>query len=158
MVGDIFSMIVDRKVYWASWIVRIALASAFLSAVADRLGLWGAPGSAGVTWGDVAHYEAYVAQLNWFLPSVLISPVGWIATLAELAIAVGLLIGWQLRWFALAAAILLAVFASAMCLAFGPKGPLDYSVLSAMGAALLLFAVSLNRKDQPPTQGHVEGG
>lgn len=157
MVGDIFSMIVDRKVYWASWIVRIALASAFLSAVADRLGLWGAPGSAGVTWGDVAHYEAYVAQLNWFLPSVLISPVGWIATLAELAIAVGLLIGWKLRWFALAAAVLLAVFASTMCVAFGPKGPLDYSVLSAAGAALLLFAVASDRVNKNAAPAIVEG-
>jgi uncharacterized membrane protein YphA (DoxX/SURF4 family) len=135
-------MIVDKKIYWASWLVRFALASAFLSAVADRLGFWGAPGSAGVAWGDVSNYEAYVAQLNWFLPSALISPVGWCATFAEIVIAVGLLIGWQLRWFALAAAILLAVFATTMCLAFGPKGPLDYSVMSAAGAALLLFAVT----------------
>lgn len=136
------SIIDDRKVYWASWVVRVALASAFLSAVADRLGLWGAPGIAGVAWGDIAHYEAYVAQLNWFLPSALIAPVGWIATFAEIVIAVGLLVGWRLRWFALAAAILLTLFASTMCVAFGPKGPLDYSVLSAAGAALLLFAVT----------------
>lgn len=135
-------MLTDRKVYVASWLVRIALAAAFLSAVADRLGFWGAQGSPGVAWGDIANYEAYVAQLNWFLPSALISLVGWCATLAEIVIAVGLLIGWRLRWFALAAAILLTVFATTMCLAFGPKGPLDYSVLSAAGAALLLFAVS----------------
>lgn len=135
-------MIEERKTYWASWVVRVALASAFLSAVADRLGFWGAPGTAGVAWGDVANYEAYVAQLNWFLPTTLISPVGWCATFAEVVIAIGLLIGWKLRWFALAAAILLAVFASTMCVAFGPKGPLDYSVLSASGAALLLFAVT----------------
>ena len=135
-------MIADQKIYWASWVVRVALAAAFLSAVADRLGFWGTPGSAGVAWGDVAHYEAYVAQLNWFLPSALISPVGWIATFAEFVIAVGLLIGWKLRWFALAAAVLLAVFASTMCVAFGPKGPLDYSVLSAAGAALFLFAMT----------------
>lgn len=142
MVGENLSMLNDRNVYWASWVVRVALAAAFLSAVADRLGLWGAPGSAGVAWGDVAHYEAYVAQLNWFLPPALISPVGWIATFAEFVIAFGLLIGWRLRWFALAAAILLTVFATTMCIAFGPKGPLDYSVLSAAGAALLLFAVT----------------
>lgn len=141
-------MTVDRKVYRTSWVVRVALAAAFLSAVADRLGLWGAPGSAGVAWGDVAHYEAYVAQLNWFLPSALISPVGWIATFAETVIAIGLLIGWRLRWFALAAAILLTVFASAMCAAFGPKGPLDYSVMSAAGAALLLFAVTSNGRSE----------
>ena len=136
------SMIEDRRIYCASWIARVALAAAFLSAVADRLGFWGVPGTAGVAWGDVANYEAYVAQLNWFLPAMLISPVGWCATFAEIAIAIGLLIGWKLRWFALAAAILLAVFASTMCVAFGPKGPLDYSVLSAASAALLLFAIT----------------
>lgn len=32
----------------ASWAVRIALAAAFLSAVADRFGLWGSAGTEGV--------------------------------------------------------------------------------------------------------------
>tara|TARA_R110001592_G_scaffold135624_1_gene351971 strand:- start:862 stop:1338 length:477 start_codon:yes stop_codon:yes gene_type:complete len=127
----------------STWVVRIALAAAFLSAVADRLGFWGAPGEPGVAWGDVAHYEAYVGQLNGFLPLALISPVGWLATLAEIIIAIGLLVGWQLRYFSLAAGILLTIFATAMCVAFGIKSPLDYSVFSAAGAAYLLYSTTL---------------
>lgn len=141
-------MLNNQQVYVASWVVRVALAAAFLSAVADRLGFWGAPGTEGVAWGDVAHYEAYVAQLNWFLPTALVSPVGWAATLAECSIALGLLSGWHLRWWALAAALLLVVFASAMWGAFGPKPPLDYSVLSAAGAAFLLFSVTSEHSDK----------
>ncbi len=34
------------------WFLRIALAISFLSAVADRFGLWGSPGAANVAWGD----------------------------------------------------------------------------------------------------------
>lgn len=125
----------------ATWFVRVALAAAFLSAVADRLGLWGPPGTEGVAWGSIDQYESYVGLLNWFLPASLITPVGWIATVLEIAIAVGLLVGWQLRWFALAAGVLLTLFATAMVGALGPKPPLDYSVISAASAAFLLYAV-----------------
>ncbi|MCA8993623.1 MAG: hypothetical protein KDA69_02655 [Planctomycetaceae bacterium] len=82
-----------------------------------------------------------MALLNWYLPAVLISPVGWIATILEIVIAVGLLIGWQLRWFALGAAVLLTLFGTTMLVAFGLKPPLDYSVFSAASAAFLLFVV-----------------
>ena len=128
---------------------RVALASAFLSAVADRFGLWGAPGTAGVAWGDIANYEEYVGVLNAFAPIPLVSVLGWIATIAEIVIALGLLIGWQLRWFALAAGLLLVTFAVAMTTALGPKPPLDYSVFSAASAAFLLFAVSRFPVEKP---------
>lgn len=126
---------------WASVAVRLALAAAFLSAVADRFGLWGPPGSDGVAWGSIENYESYVELLSWFSPAPFVPILGWIATIAEITIAVGLLIGWQLRWFALAASLLLLAFASSMFGALGPKPPLDYSVLSAAAAAFLLFAV-----------------
>ena len=62
---------VDRRLIAACWVVRLALTASFLSAVADRLGLWGPPGATGVSWGSVPKYEEYVAQLNWFLPARL---------------------------------------------------------------------------------------
>jgi hypothetical protein len=126
----------------ACWAVRTALAAAFLSAVADRLGLWGPPGAPGVSWGNVPNYEAYVAQLNWFLPAGLVPVVGWMATTCEVLIAIGLLVGRRLGWVAVAAGLLLTTFAVAMAVAFGPKSPLDYSVPSAAAAAFLLSAVS----------------
>ena len=42
----------------ASWAVRVALAATFLSAVADRFGLWGPPGTPGVAWGSIEQYES----------------------------------------------------------------------------------------------------
>ncbi len=132
----------NQTVKIAGWIARLGLAAAFLSAVADRFGLWGEPGTPGVAWGSISNYEAFVAQLNWFVPTSLVPVVGWTATIAEVVIAAGLLIGWQLRWFSLAAAILLTLFGSAMAVALGLKAPLDYSVFSAVGAAALIFAVA----------------
>lgn len=126
----------------ACWMVRAALAISFLSAVADRLGLWGPLGTEGVSWGSVPRYEEYVAQLNWFLPAGLVPVVGWAATTCEVILALGLLVGWRLGWVAVAAGLLLTTFAMAMAVSLGPKSPLDYSVLSAAAAAFLLAAVS----------------
>jgi len=130
-----------RLVGIAVLLLRVALAAAFLSAVADRLGLWGPAGTEGVEWGDVAHFNAYVAKLNWFLPASIIPWVGWAATLAESLLAVGLLVGWQLRWIGLASAMLLLSFAITMLIALGPKAPLDYSVFTSASAAFLLFVM-----------------
>jgi uncharacterized membrane protein YphA (DoxX/SURF4 family) len=133
----------------ACWAVRLSLAMSFISAVADRSGFWGPPDSAGVAWGNIARYEGYVAKLNWFLPPQLVSPIGWMATIAEVLIAIGLIAGIRLRWVALAAAILLTTFATTMAVAFGLKPPLDYSVFSAAAAAFLLFTVTpVNRPDR----------
>jgi hypothetical protein len=129
-----------RLLQLASWAARIALAAAFASAVADRFGVWGAPGTAGVTWGSVERYNAYVATLNWFLPPTVIAFVGWSATVAEIALAVALLVGWKLRWSALLSAGLLGIFGVTMVMALGVKAPLSYSVFSAASAAFLLFA------------------
>lgn len=127
-------------------VARLALAASFLSAVADRLGFWGPPGAPGVAWGDLTRFEAYVARLNWFVPPAFVPWVGWTATSAEVLLAVGLIVGWRLRWFALGSALLLALFATTMFAALGPKPPLDYSVPSAASAALLL-AVSIPPND-----------
>ena len=125
-----------------AWFVRIALAVAFISAVADRLGLWGQPGAVNVAWGGWGPFLDYVAVLNPWAPSALIPALGGIATAAEVVLAVGLLIGWKLRWFALGSGLLLVAFAGAMTFSMGIKAPLDYSVLSAAGAAFALANIS----------------
>ncbi len=147
-----------RMLSVAGWAVRIALATAFLSAVADRFGFWGRPGAPGVSWGNLANYNAYVAQLNWLVPRALIPLVGWTATIAEIALALALLVGWRLRWSALLSAILLLLFGLTMAVALGPKAPLSYSVFSAASAAFLLFAVhpsdvNRTRSRKPPHTG-----
>jgi uncharacterized membrane protein YphA (DoxX/SURF4 family) len=113
---------VNRRLIAACWVVRLALAASFLSAVADRLGLWGPPGAADVAWSSVPRYQEYVAQLNWFLPAGLVPVVGWAATACEVMLAIGLLIGWRLHWVAFVAGILLTVFAVMMAVALGPHG------------------------------------
>ena len=124
-----------------SLFLRIALAIGFLSAVADRFGLWGPPGSPGVAWGDLTRFNAYVAKLNWFMPARLIPVVGWASTVAETGLALALLIGWKLRWVSLGSALLLLSFGATMTVSLGPKAPLDFSVFTAAAAAFLLFAV-----------------
>jgi uncharacterized membrane protein YphA (DoxX/SURF4 family) len=124
----------------AQWFLRVALAAGFLSAVADRFGLWGPAGAANVAWGAWQPFVDYVAKLNWFAPPASIPILAWAATVAEVVLGIGLLIGWQLRWFALAACLLLLSFAITMTLALGVKAPLDFSVFAAAGGAFLLAA------------------
>lgn len=127
-------------------IVRIAVAAGFLSAVADRFGLWGPPGSPLAAWGDFAHFIAYTAQLLFFVPRSLIPFFAWTATIAEVVLGVFLVTGIRPRETGIAAAVLLFLFGVAMTLALGVKKPLDYSVFAASGAALLT-AFPRDRKD-----------
>jgi hypothetical protein len=136
-------MLNQSRLRWlAGWILRLALAFSFLSAVADRFGLWGQFGAARVAWGDFEHFTAYTARLLWFLPSSLVTPAAIAATGAEIILAGGLLIGWRLHWWAFASAALLLSFALTMSCALGVKAPFDYSVWTATAAALLLGAVA----------------
>ena len=124
----------------AQWFLRVALAAGFLSAVADRFGLWGPAGAPNVAWGAWQPFIDYVAKLNWFVLPASVPILAWTSTVAEVILAIGLLIGWQLRWFALAAGLLLLSFAITMTLALGVKAPLDFSVFAAAGGAFLLAA------------------
>lgn len=114
--------------------VRFALAAGFLSAVADRFGLWGPPGSARVAWGAWAPFVAYTGKLNFFVPAALIPWLAVLATAAEAALALALIAGIFLRSTALASAALLLCFALTMSLSGGIKGPLNYSVFTAAAA------------------------
>jgi putative oxidoreductase len=113
---------------------RIALGAAFLSAVADRFGLWGKYGG----WGNFANFTHYTAQVNSFMPAFIIPFLAWAATATELLLGIGLVAGIRVRWVAFGAATLLFLFGTAMAISFGIKSPLDYSVFSASAGALLL--------------------
>ena len=125
--------------------VRCALAAGFLSAVADRFGLWGSPGTSGVVWGHMPAFLDYTRQLLWFLPAGVANAAGWIATVAEVVLAFGLLLGVALRVVALSSGVLLLLFALAITAASGPEAALSYSVWTAASAAFLLGAVSHGR-------------
>ena len=114
---------------------RLALGTAFLSAVASRFGLWaGTPGLAAFE----KFTTGYGAQTLSFVPPAAVPPLLWCATIAETTLGIALIAGFKVRWVALASAVLLAMFATSMAISFGPKSPLEYSVYSASSAALLL--------------------
>jgi uncharacterized membrane protein YphA (DoxX/SURF4 family) len=77
--------------------LRLALAASFLSAVADRFGMWGKSGEPRVSWGDFAHFVVYTERLISIVPQPLGPSIAWIATVAETVLALALLVGWQTR-------------------------------------------------------------
>jgi uncharacterized membrane protein YphA (DoxX/SURF4 family) len=120
--------------YWAPRYARLALAAAFLSAVAGRFGLW----TGQVRWESFDRFLARTAELNAWAPDFLVPILAWSATVAEAALGVTLIAGIGVRWAAFGSAALLAWFATAMLIYTGLKPPLDYSVYSASACALLL--------------------
>lgn len=148
---------------FSSVFLRLALGISFLSAVADRFGFWGVYGQPTVAWGNFARFVNYTAKLNWFLPAGMIPGLAIVATAAETLFGILLILGWKTRTTALLSGVLLTIFALTMTMAFGIKAPLDFSVFSAAGGALLLgtfanFPLSLDeflrenrrRKGSPP--------
>jgi uncharacterized membrane protein YphA (DoxX/SURF4 family) len=123
---------------YATLLLRIGLGAGFLSAVADRFGLWGAFGQPNVEWGNFSRFLEYTHTLNWYLPAAMILPLGAIATGAEICLGLLLLAGWRTRAAALLSGLLLLTFGVAMTLALGVKAPLNYAVLTGIGGALLL--------------------
>jgi len=118
--------------------LRLALAASFLSAVADRFGMWGKSGEPRVSWGDFAHFVAYTKRLTSIVPQHLGPSIAWIATVAEIVFALALVVGWQTRAAAFLSGSLLLLFALAMAFSLGIKAPLDFSVFSAATGAFLL--------------------
>jgi len=120
---------------------RLALGTAFLSAVADRFGIWGAPGSRNVAWGDFPHFLTYTTRITPFFPRGSVAVVGLTATVLEVVFGVSLVFGIATRIAAIGAGILLAAFAIGMASGTGVKTAFDASVFSASaGAFLLAFA------------------
>lgn len=126
----------------AVWSLRLALAGAFLSAAADRFGWWGAPGAPDVAWGDWDSFVAYTGTLLWFLPPSWAGFFGMSATVAEIVLGIWLVVGWRLQAAALASATLLFSFGLTMTIALGVKAPLNYSVFTAIAAALALASLA----------------
>ncbi len=122
----------------AGTVLRIALSISYLSAVADRFGLWGDVGTGSVAWGNFDNFLAYTSVLNWYAPAPLIPLLGWTATVAEVVIAIGLLSGFWLTWLAYSSFALLLLFALTMTIATGPEAALSYSVWTAAMASFLL--------------------
>ena len=117
--------------------LRLAIGIGFLSAVADRLGMWGKEVS---VWGNWNSFLDYTQIINPWFPISMISIIGIIATIAEIVFALCLIVGFKTELFAKLSGFLLLIFAISMTFATGIKGVFDFSVFTASAAA---FALSL---------------
>ena len=118
--------------------LRLALAASFLSAVADRFGIWESLENRACRGATLRTFVVYTERLTSIVPQALGPSMAWIATVAEIVLALALLVGWQTRAAAFLSGSLLLLFGLAMAFALGIKAPLDFSVFSAATGAFLL--------------------
>ncbi len=137
------------------WALRITLAAGFLSAVADRFGLWGPPGVPGVSWGNWTNFLDYNAKVISFLPRSLADIGGLGATAAEVICALWLLSSWKTHLAACGSAALLLTFALSMTVSFGIKAPLNFSVFTASAAAFALASLAPEMREKSPANQRV---
>lgn len=122
--------------------VRVAVATAFLSAVADRLGYWGAPGSPNASWGNWENFLSYSNQLNFFVSHQIGEILAITATVLEVLFGFLLLLGYKTKIISFSSGILLMLFGLGMTMAFGIKSTFNYSVWIGVGACFLLATVN----------------
>jgi thiosulfate dehydrogenase (quinone) large subunit len=128
----------ERMRCYAIIYLRLAVAAGFLTAVSDRFGLWGPPGTGNVAWGGFPQFAAYTARLNPWAPAALVQPLAWFVTIAETILGVALVVGLGTRYAALASGVLMGLFALGLTVGTGVKSALNYSVFAASAGAFAL--------------------
>lgn len=126
---------------FSQFFLRLALSVSFLSAVADRFGIWGPPGSKSVSWGNWDNFLNYSNSVNSFASVEVGTVLAYVATALEILLPLLLIIGYKLKWVSLFSGVMLLGFALAMTLSFGLKAPLDYSVFTGAAGAFLLSTI-----------------
>src|ERR1700748_317386 len=99
--------------------LRVAIGTAYLWEVADRLGLLGAHGQPHVGWGDWSHFIAYAKQVMAFLPAGMVPVLATVASIGEGVFGLLLIMGLFTRFAAIGSGILSFCFAVAMAISFG---------------------------------------
>jgi uncharacterized membrane protein YphA (DoxX/SURF4 family) len=142
---------------WTEWALRLSLATAFLSGVADRLGAWGPHGSPHASWGDWHHFRIYADRLNWYMPAAVQPAAAVLATAGEVIFAIALITGFRLREAAIGSGVLLTIFRD-----FDGADPRnegaapDYSVFTAATASLSLAVMAADHKREIREGGNHE--
>jgi putative oxidoreductase len=127
---------------------RFAVGAAFLSAVAGRFGLWDGT----LDTKHFANFLEYASEVLAFMPKAMIPYFAGAATVCETSLGILLILGLWPRWVSLASAILLAMFGTSMAISLGLKSPMDYSVYSASGAAVLLALNAFRQEKKTSAQ------
>lgn len=128
------------------WFLRIALSAGFLSAVADRFGLWPKEFS---TWGNWDKFSAYTHTLTPFANADLSNIFAILATAAEFLLGILLLIPFKTHLVARLSGIMLLMFGFSMVIFNFIKAPLDYSVFTAAAASFALAYLVKSDKADP---------
>src|SRR5215470_13951906 len=93
---------------------RFALGLSFLSAVADRFGVWGPFGAKNVSWGTFARFVEYTGAVTSLFPSSWTLSFAWAATVAETLCGVLLIVGFKIRIVSVFSGVVLLSFAGGM--------------------------------------------
>lgn len=117
--------------------LRLAISLSFLSAVADRFGMWPVEVS---VWGNWKSFVDYTTVINPWMPVSIIPALAAIATAVEIVLGIFLFIGFKTELAAKMSGFLLLIFALSMTFSIGIKSGFDYSVFTASAAA---FGLSL---------------
>jgi putative oxidoreductase len=125
----------------AGLFLRLSLGAGFLSAVADRFGIWGTTGSPSVAWGNFHNFLLYTGKLNPWCPAALLPALGWTATIAEIILGVLLILGLFTRVAGLGSGLPTLCFALAMSFTLGVHAPLNYAVFVCSAASFLLAMI-----------------
>ena len=129
-------MNIEINKHWVEYGLRYSIAISFLSAVADRLGLWPKDVSAWFNWGN---FLDYTATLNPWAPESLIPFIGYGITGLECILAVMLVAKYKVKISSILSSVLLFIFVCAMSMTVGVKSVLDYGVLPMGFSALALY-------------------
>lgn len=120
--------------------LRLTIGIGFLSAVADRFGMWPSEKAA---WGNFDVFLEYTKTLNPWAPDSLVYSLGMGVTVVEIVFGISLIIGFKTEFMAKFSGILLVIFALSMTFTGSIKAPLDYGVFGISAAA---FALSTMRE------------
>ncbi|WP_420552428.1 DoxX family protein [Tenacibaculum aiptasiae] len=115
--------------------LRLSIAFGFLSAVADRFGLYSKEIS---TWGNWNSFIDFTHLITPWFPKIIIPSIAIIATILEIVFAICLLLGYKTQLTAKLSGVLLLIFGLSMTFSLGIKPPLDYSVFGISAAAFAL--------------------
>ncbi len=123
---------------WITALLRIFVGVAFLSAVCDRFGIFGPPGTPGVSWGNFRNFTTYTAQVNSFLPAVVIPALAVIESVIEGILGLAMLLGACLRVTGWASSALLFLFGIAMTISLGVTSQFPFAVFVLAAGAWVL--------------------
>jgi len=128
----------NKALRFLTVLLRFSLAASYLSSVTSRFGFWGE----GTGWGNYTAFLEYTAKVNPYLPLSVIPAVARVVDVAEIAIALLLILGFRIRETAFVSGVMLFLFAFGMNLGVGMISTLDHSVYTACVGSFMLAVLN----------------